>query len=89
MLGQGAVVQAWCGLTCLVKRQCVGCWKLDCDTPAWPGVDSILCLARLPRISSLYFEEKFIKGKKKVSLPHLVLQYPVEKVSSREPEFMF
>lgn len=51
------------------------------------GVDSILRLARLPPPSSLDFEEKFVKAKK-VSLPHLVLQYPVEEVSSREPEFM-
>lgn len=75
-------------LTCVVKRERVGCWKLDCDTPTWPGVDSILCLARLPHLLSLDFEEKFIKEKKKVSLPYLVLQYPVKKVSSREPEFM-
>lgn len=52
-------------LTCVVKRERVGCWKLDCDTPTWPGVDNILCLARLPHLLSLDFEEKFIKEKKK------------------------
>lgn len=51
-------------LTSPVKRQRVGCWKLGCDTPAWPGVDSV-CLLRLPRLSSPYFEEKFIKRRKK------------------------
>lgn len=68
----------------------MGCWMPACDIFAmWPSLELIVFLrpARLPPPSSLDFKEKFIK-EKKVSLPHLVLQYPVEKVSSREPEFM-
>lgn len=64
-------------LVCEYKRQRVGCWKLDWDMPAWPGVDSVLCLARLPHPSSLDFKEKFIKDKKKKYLC-LILSYNIQ-----------
>lgn len=63
----------------------MGRWMLVC-LYVWPGADSILCVARLPPPLSLDLE-KFAK-EKKLSVPHLVLHYPAEKVSSREPELV-
>lgn len=80
-------------LRCIIIRGSVGDVRhlyifLMCAHVACSGVDRITCLARLPLPSSLGFKEKFIKVCFFFLMPHLVLQYPVEKVSSREPKFM-
>lgn len=91
MLGPGTLVMVGVALRWIVRGSI---WDAGMGGPcllARSGVGNISYLVRLPPPSSLDFE-KFIKGgekkKPKHYLPHFVLQYPGEKVSSREPQFI-
>lgn len=57
-------------LRCVVRGSVwdVGCWHVIRLPRGLVGVDSILCLARLAPLSSLDFEENFVKEKKYLCL---------------------